>query len=125
MRALGTQPARLLLAFVVGRGSSGQHRRSQAWRVRRQFIRYLDGPQGAAHVHEIGLFSDAFVTQELRPRSVRCIREVLNRPFGWAMPAGGWLTAALQKESEAGVGVPEKDNVAGEAVSARASSCTS
>ena len=67
---------------------------------------------------------DLLLTQELGPRSVRCVTEVVSRPFALRVPAPGRLRTTLPQKRIAGIGVAERDHVAGEETRAAARSRT-
>jgi hypothetical protein len=58
--------------------------------------------------------------QKLGPGAIRCICEILHRPFAGTVPAGYRLVEALPEKWETRVAVAVNSHVAGEATSGRA-----
>lgn len=71
----------------------------------------LDTPQTPVDSLELGGVGDLLVTQELGPRSVGGVGQVVNRPLPLVMPAGGRLVGGLPKEREAPIDVAIGDQV--------------
>ena len=67
---------------------------------------------------------DLLVAQKLGPRAVGCVTEVVSRPFALRVPSPGRLRTTLPQKRIAGIGVPERDHVAGEETKAAARSRT-
>ena len=82
-------------------------------------------PTSTAHsARRIPDVLDLLVAQELGPRSVRCVTEVVSRSFALRVPAPGRLRTTLPQKRIAGIGVAERDHVAGEETRAAARSRT-
>ena len=80
----------------------------------------VERPKGASDRRDVVRVGDLLVAQELRPRAVRRIAEVVRGAFTRRVPARGGLIGAFPQKRIAGIGVAETDHdhVAGDAVSA-------
>ncbi len=75
--------------------------------------RRLDRPHSAAHSLEVGRVGDLLMPEELRPRPLGGVGEVVRRTPPGLMPAPGRLIGGLPKERAPWIGVTENDHIAG------------
>ena len=118
--SLRPQTPRFGLAARIRVRTAHQDRRRQR-RVRRGLVPQVNRPHCAAYAGQVLRIGYLFMAQELRPRTVGRVAEVVGRALPSAVPAPGWLRAALPKERIPRVGVPKPDHVAGEERRAAAS----
>ena len=76
----------------------------------------FDTPQGAVDPLEVGGVGDLLVTQELSPRAVRGIRQVVNGPLALVVPTGGRLCCGLPQKRKPPIDVAIGDQVDPESV---------
>lgn len=88
-----------------------------------RFIADLHSPEVALNAKEVFRVHDFLVPEKLRPRTVRCVTEVMGQ-FVFRVPAPCRLRQILTQEGEARVRVTVGDHVAGEDARLVASSRT-
>lgn len=107
----------------VGFRSTGE-RLDRKRRPRGGFLRQLDRPQGVMDRRHVFRGIDLLMPEELRPRPVRSVSEVVCGALGLAVPPARRLVRGFPQEREASVDVAEYDHVADVLTSERASSRT-
>lgn len=122
-RAPPQEATRLDPARRIARQATAENPRRQAG-PRERHLGQLDGPQRAPDRREVCFVANLFVPQQLRPRAVRCVGEVLDRSLTIAVPSPTRLELALPEEGEARVDVTEADHVATAPASERDSRAT-
>ena len=121
--SLRPQATCLGLAPLVRPGPTGGDSKWQCGALR-WLVSQVDRPQRTPDTSQVLGLGYLLMAQELGPRAVRCVTEVVSRPFARRMPPTRWLRAILPKKRIAGIGMAESDHVAGEETRAAASSRT-
>ena len=117
------QTPRFRLAPLVCVGRAGRELQRQCGPLRR-LVSQVDGPQRTPDTGYVLGLGYLFMAQQLRPRTVRSVAEVVCRPLAQRMPSARWLRSPLPQKRIAGVGMAEPDHVAGENTRAAARSRT-
>lgn len=120
----GFVPIRLseLPACVPTLRASG-HNVTRKVRLQRRRLTDLHGPKCAANGEDIPWIVDLFVAQELCPRAIRCIAEVVGQLVR-SIPSTSGLRRIFAQEGKTRIRVSECDHVTGDEASARESSRT-
>ena len=117
----GAHPSGRAPAVVVRRRGSQQRRGAQAWPLTRR-TRHLHRPKRAGDAGKIRQVNDLLVSEELRPRTVGCLAEVVNRSLTRPVPSGSGLISCFPEKWKAPIGVAEDDHVAAPAPTREAAS---
>ena len=110
------------LAIQPALPTAGQRRRRQVWLLRR-LVTDVHRPQCPANRQQVLRIEDLLVTQELGPRPVRRIREIVCQ-LARRVPSPHGLRRIFAQKRETGISVTEGDHVAGDGPSAAANSRT-
>ena len=121
--SVSSQTTCLRLASLIRHGTTDDDVQRNS-RTYRRLVSHVYYPQRTPDTGQVLGLGDLLVAQELGPRSVRCVTEVVSRPFALRVPAPGWLRTTLPQKRIAGIGVAERDHVAGEETRAAARSRT-
>ncbi len=121
--SLRSQTTGLRLAPLIRWKTTGDHFQGN-FRPYRRLVSHVYCPQRTPDTGQVLGLGDLLVAQELGPRSVRCVTEVVSRSFALRVPAPGRLRTTLPQKRIAGIGVAERDHVAGEETRAAARSRT-
>ena len=124
-QALGASspdPASLAAALVIRRETARERGVIETGTCPRR-TGHLDRPDGSSDTLEVQGVRDAFVSQELGPRAIRRLGEVMHGSFPHVVPTSGILRSRLPQEGEAGIGVPKDFHVAAPTPAKAAASC--
>ena len=118
-----SQRSRLGAAPRVGVEATGENVQGKI-HSRRRLAANLDRPHLTTDRLEVRRIVDVLVPQELGPRTVGRVGEVVRRPLALAVPAAGRLRRVLPQKRIARVDLAEGNHVADIVTSSRASSRT-
>ena len=102
---------------------TGHDFKRKGWPCRR-LLSQFHCPQRPADTGQVLALGYLLMAQKLRPRAVGRVTEVVRRTFALRMPAASGLRTVLPEKRIPGVGMAERDHVAGAYTRAAASSRT-